>query len=170
MTGPDLATRGLRRTVTLRGGVVVPYPEPANATATRIGRANRSKDTKAEVKLRSALHRRGLRFRKDHLVRCTSLRVRPDVVFTRALVAVFVDGCFWHGCNDHQRVPRRNPEYWIPKLRANVARDRLVDEALRQEGWWVERTWEHEAPDEVAKRIELLVRGRTARADQARRS
>lgn len=122
------------------------------------------------MKLRSELHGRGLRFRKDHLVRCASLRVRPDVVFTRALIAVFVDGCFWHGCDEHQRVPQRNRDYWVPKLRANVARDRRVDEALRQEGWCVERIWEHEAPDEVAKRIERMVRGRTARAAQARRS
>ncbi len=148
--------------MTLSGGVVVPYPEPADATTTKISRANRRKDTKPEIKLRSALHRRGLRFRKDHLIRCGSLRVRPDVVFTRALVAVFVDGCFWHGCPAHQRVPNRNRDYWAPKLEANTARDKRVDAALAQVGWYVERIWEHEAPEAAAERIEGLVRRRAA--------
>lgn len=158
------------RTVTLGDGTVVPYPEPADATATRIGKANKRKDTKVEIQLRSALHARGLRFRKDHLVRVGKLRVRPDVVFTRSFVAVFVDGCFWHGCHEHQRVPNRNRDYWVPKLEGNASRDRRVDEALTREGWHVERIWEHEALDSAAGRIEILVRHRTASVVQANRS
>ena len=91
-------------------------------------------------------------------MRCAGLRVRPDVVFTRRRVAVFVDGCFWHGCSDHQRVPRRNRDYWVPKLRANVERDRRVDAALEAAGWRVVRIWEHDTPDAAAERIAALVR------------
>jgi DNA mismatch endonuclease (patch repair protein) len=148
------------RTVNLGRGQLVPYPEPADTTATNFGKANRRTDTKPELKLRSALHRRGLRFRKDHLICVEGVRVRPDIVFTRQALAVFVDGCFWHGCLEHQRVPRRNPSYWSPKLQANVERDRRVDAGLRAAGWRVERVWEHEEPYEAAQRIEALVRGR----------
>lgn len=93
------ATRGpgghaIERTVNLGRGLVVPYPEPASAAATNIGKANRRTNTKPEVLVRSALHRRGLRFRKDHLLRVADVRVRPDVVFTRWKLAVFIDGCF----------------------------------------------------------------------------
>jgi DNA mismatch endonuclease (patch repair protein) len=159
------------RTVILGGGVVVPYPEPADAAATKIGKANRRRDTKAEVALRSTLHRRGLRFRKDRLIRCASgVKVRPDVVFTSALVAVFVDGCFWHGCPDHQRIPMRNIDYWVPKLHANVERDRRVDEALTADGWHVERVWEHEDPKSSADRIAAAIAERRPRSRQAKRS
>ena len=141
------------RTVKLGGGVSVPYPEPSSAAATKIGKANRRSDTKPEVLLRSALHRRGLRFRKDLLVRCGDVKVRPDIVFSRARVAVFVDGCFWHGCPEHQHVPRRNREYWVPKLAANVERDRRADAALTAGGWTVIRIWEHDGVDAAASLV-----------------
>lgn len=149
-----------RRTVNLGGGVVVPYPEPSDEAASRIGRANRRVGTKPETMLRSALHRRGLRFRKDHLVRAGSVRVRPDIVFTRWRVAVFVDGCFWHRCPEHFHQPKRNLDYWVPKLEANVARDRRVDEALASDGWAVVRVWEHEDVAAAADRIADAVRER----------
>jgi len=82
-------------------------------------------------------------------------------VFTRARVAVFIDGCFWHGCADHQRVPRTNRDYWIPKLARNVARDREVDEALTAAGWLVLRIWEHEDPVTSADDIASEVRARS---------
>ena len=78
-------------------------------------------------------------------------------MFTRAQVAVFVDGCFWHQCPEHSRIPNRNPEYWLPKLRANVLRDRRVDAALGEEGWVVVRVWEHEDAEAAAIRINALV-------------
>ena len=87
----------------------MPYPEPKDAAATEVGKGNRRTDTKPEVRLRSALHRRGLRFRKDLPIRAGAVRVRPDIVFTRGAVAVFVDGCFWHGCPEHQVVPEEQP-------------------------------------------------------------
>jgi DNA mismatch endonuclease (patch repair protein) len=142
--GAEVGPPGGGRTVNLGGGRVVPYPEPRDAAATKIGKANRRTDTKPEVRLRSLLHRRGHRFRKDHLVRVGTVRVRPDVVFTRWKVAVFVDGCFWHGCPDHQSFPKSNRDYWVPKLAANVERDRRVDAALGEAGWVVVRIWEHE--------------------------
>jgi DNA mismatch endonuclease (patch repair protein) len=110
------------------------------------------------VRLRSELHERGLRFRKDLLVRVGSTKVHPDIVFTRARVAVFVDGCFWHGCPEHQTVPKRNPEYWVPKLKRNVERDRESDAALSSEHWAIVRVWEHEDVATAGERIENLVR------------
>jgi DNA mismatch endonuclease (patch repair protein) len=145
------------RTVSLGGGQVVPYPEPLNAVATKIGRANRKRDTKPETLLRSALHRQGLRFRKDQLLRCEDIKVRPDIVFSRAHVAVFVDGCFWHGCPEHQRIPKRNGDYWGPKLQRNVERDRQADRALTDEGWEVLRIWEHEDLETAVERVAASV-------------
>lgn len=124
--------------------------------------ANRRTDTSGEVSLRAALHARGLRFRKDLLVRAGGLRVHPDVVFTRARVALFLDGCFWHSCPDHGTVPRRNREYWQPKLQANVDRDARVTAALEADGWLVRRVWEHEDPGAVAADLEPVVRCRSA--------
>jgi DNA mismatch endonuclease (patch repair protein) len=128
---------------------------PSSAAATRIGRGNRRRDTKPEVALRSELHRRGLRFRKDLPIDLGEGRrsVRADIVLTAARIAVFVDGCFWHGCPDHHRSPRRNPEYWGPKIASNIARDRRVDDALALEGWTVVRVWEHEDVGVAAERI-----------------
>lgn len=138
----------------------MPYPEPADELATRIGRANRRKNTQPEVRLRSTLQRRGLRFRKHYLLRCGGVRVRPDIVFTRVKLAVFVDGCFWHGCPEHQRVPMRNPEYWVPKLRSNIDRDGRVDAALTLDGWRVLRVWEHVDIGGAADLVEEGVRCR----------
>lgn len=145
----------------------MPYPEPVNAAATKIGQANRRTNTKPEVMIRSALHQRGLRFRKDHLVRAGGVRVKPDLVFTRWKVAVFVDGCFWHRCAEHANTPKRNPEYWLPKLHANLDRDRLVNASLASEGWTVLRVWEHEDVDAAAGRIASVIDDRRAETSPA---
>lgn len=105
--------------------------------------AIRRSDTRPEVALRSALHHLGYRFRKDLRFAAGGLKVRPDIVFTRRRVAIFVDGCFWHACPDHGRRPTRNEWYWTPKLERNVQRDRAADAALRSAGWTVLRVWEH---------------------------
>lgn len=147
------------RTVSLGPGSRAPYPNPTSAAASRIGRGNRRTGTKPEMLVRSALHRRGLRFRKDHLIRASGVTVRPDVVFTRRMVAVFVDGCFWHSCPAHQVVPKSNTDYWVPKFQANAARDQRVDAALHAEGWLVVRIWEHEDPEEAAMKVEQVVSG-----------
>jgi DNA mismatch endonuclease, patch repair protein len=115
----------------------------------------RRRDTKPEVALRSALHRRGYRFRKDYPVRVNGKLIRPDIAFTRRRIAVFIDGCFWHCCPEHGRNPSVNGEYWSPKLARNAARDREQTDALEGEGWIVVRFWEHEsigfAVDSIAK-------------------
>ncbi|MGH3751375.1 MAG: very short patch repair endonuclease [Pseudonocardiaceae bacterium] len=123
-----------------------PAPTPAASTAgrSRNMQAIRRANTKPEVALRSALHRAGLRFRKDYRLDLAEGRVRPDVVFTRARVAVFVDGCFWHCCPDHGRQPSVNSGYWAPKLQRNVDRDHQNTITLERAGWIVVRIWEHQ--------------------------
>jgi DNA mismatch endonuclease (patch repair protein) len=116
--------------------------------------ANRRRDSAQELALRSALHRRGLRFRVDLPIRAGGLTTRPDIVFTRARVAIYCDGCFWHRCPIHGSEPAANSEYWRPKLAANVERDRRANRALEQAGWRVLRIWEH-VPSEDA--VELVL-------------
>jgi DNA mismatch endonuclease, patch repair protein len=99
--------------------------------------------------MRSRLHRLGLRFRKDVLLRLDGARVRPDIVFAGARVAVFCDGCFWHRCPEHATDPKTNAAYWMPKLAENVRRDREADRSLRVAGWTVVRVWEHEIGDNI---------------------
>jgi len=120
------------------------YPQPLNAGRSANMRANRRKDTKPELALRRALHRQGLRYRKDYRLDLASARVRPDIAFTARRVAVFVDGCFWHCCPEHGSQPANNTWYWTPKLARNVERDRAADAALAAAGWSVVRVWEHE--------------------------
>lgn len=131
----------------------LPYPHPTSPNVSRRMRRNPRRNTKPEVDLRAALHRRGLRFRKDLPIRANGRVVRPDVVFTRARLAVFIDGCFWHACPIHGNEPRANTDYWQPKLARNVARDRAVNEALSQAGWRVLRAWEHEDAADIAERV-----------------
>lgn len=119
--------------------------------------ANRRADTTPERILRSVLHRRGLRFRKDYRIDLPSLRVRVDVAFPRERLAVFVDGCFWHRCPEHATDPRRNAVFWKRKLERNVERDRNVNAALTLAGWQIIRSWEHEPADTVADRIVTAV-------------
>jgi DNA mismatch endonuclease (patch repair protein) len=117
-------------------------------------RAIRRRDSAAELALRSELHRRGLRFRVDYPVPVEGRSPRPDVVFTRAKLAVFVDGCFWHGCPEHGSRPSENVAYWSSKLARNVERDREQNARLEAAGWRVLRFWEHEDPRGAASRVE----------------
>src|SRR5687767_13897537 len=116
--------------------------KPSSSRASAAKRAVRSKDTRSELALRSALHKSGLRFR----IHVKSLPGRPDIVFRAARVAVFVDGDFWHG--RRWRVQRTkllagaNSNCWVSKVRSNMLRDRAHDRRLRQEGWDVLRFWE----------------------------
>ncbi|HEX6456380.1 MAG TPA: very short patch repair endonuclease [Solirubrobacterales bacterium] len=121
-------------------------------------RANQRVDTAPELALRSELQRRGLRFRKDLLLRFDGGRVRPDVAFTRAKVAVFIDGCFWHRCPDHGQIPKANHDYWGPKLARNVERDLRNDALLEREGWKVLRFFEHVPAEKAAQAVEETVR------------
>ena len=117
-------------------------------------RGNRRRDTAPEMAVRRHLHAAGLRYRVDWPIRLEGRRpVRPDVVFTRRRVCVFVDGCYWHGCPVHCRLPKANREYWAAKIERNRRRDLATDAALQAAGWTVVRAWEHEAPDVVAARV-----------------
>jgi DNA mismatch endonuclease, patch repair protein len=120
-----------------------PYPLPLSPGRSANMKANRRRDTKPELALRSALHAMGYRYRKDLRVDLPQRRVRPDIAFTARKVAVFVDGCFWHACPDHGSAPKNNEWYWSPKLAKNVERDRATDAALTEAGWTVVRLWEH---------------------------
>lgn len=120
-------------------------------------RGNRSKNTTPEMKLRSMLHRRGLRYRVDKPP-TPGTRRRADVVFPRERVAVFVDGCFWHGCPEHYRPSTKNMGFWEEKLATNRSRDAQTNEALAASGWTVIRVWEHEDVSRAADRIEAAVR------------
>lgn len=116
----------------------------------------RRRDTAPELALRRELHALGLRYRVAYPV--PSQRRRTiDVAFTRAKVAVFVDGCFWHGCPEHGNQPRSNSSWWATKLAANQARDHDTDRMLNELGWAVVRVWEHEEPHEAASMIRRLV-------------
>jgi DNA mismatch endonuclease (patch repair protein) len=113
----------------------------------------RGTDTKPEMVLRRALWSAGLRYS----LHC-KLTGRPDIVFTRSRVAVFCDGCFWHGCPEHSVKPKTNHSFWSVKLAKNKARDERVVAALKAEGWTVMRFWEHEIEDDAAKLARLVVR------------
>jgi DNA mismatch endonuclease (patch repair protein) len=119
--------------------------------------------------IRRELHRRGLRFRVNH----PQLPGRPDIAFTLARTAVFVDGCFWHSCSDHGILPKNNRDWWRNKLVRNVARDREKDAQLDSMGWITLHVWEHEDPFEAADAIERLWRSRrqiaTRRSERAGR-
>lgn len=117
------------------------------------------RDTKPELAVRRAVWGRGLRYRVD-ISPLPKIRRRADLVFTRARVAVFVDGCFWHSCPDHATTPKANRAWWLEKLAANVSRDRDTDERLEAAGWAVVRVWEHEDPELAAERVALAVRSR----------
>lgn len=110
----------------------------------QIGRIG-SADTTPEVKLRKALWRRGVRYRKGTRV----AGIRPDLVLPRMNVVVFVDGCFWHGCPQHYVKPLSNDAFWASKLRANVERDIKQTAKLQAAGWRVCRFWEHEVMADV---------------------
>jgi DNA mismatch endonuclease (patch repair protein) len=111
----------------------------------------RAKDTKPEVMLRSALWRRGLRFRVHY-----PLVGRPDIAFTRSRTAVFVDGCFWHCCPEHGAKPKSNAEFWNAKLAKNKQRDIEVNNRLEIQGWQILRFWEHEVRDNVNRVANLI--------------
>jgi DNA mismatch endonuclease, patch repair protein len=135
------------------------------AVTSRIMAAVRGRDTVPELLLRSELHRRGLRYRLR-----SKLPGKPDLVFSRARVAVFVDGDMWHGQGwqnrgfssmEEQFANHRNPDFWIAKIRRNVARDQEVSQQLEALGWTVVRVFESEVKHDItsaADRVETIVR------------
>lgn len=114
--------------------------------------ANRSRDTGPELAIRRLLHSAGFRYRVNFSP-LPGRRITADVAFTRQRIAVFVDGCFWHGCPEHFVEPKSNVDYWRPKIAANRVRDARVSNELAMAGWTVLRFWEHEPPASVSHRI-----------------
>ena len=120
--------------------------------------ATRQRDTPSELELRSALRALGLRYRVN--MRLPGTRRRADVAFVRPRVAVFVDGCFWHGCPIHGTWPKNNAKWWRTKIEGNRARDVDTDRRLVESGWRVFRIWAHESMSELASSIAIAVRAR----------
>ena len=142
--------------------VLVPTPTGGFASTPGVRRrmqAVRRRDTRPEMAVRRAVWGLGFRYRVDTRP-VASLRRKADMVFTRARVAVFVDGCFWHGCPDHGTRPTVNTGYWHPKLIRNVRRDAETNAALEVAGWLVVRVWEHEDPVAAAGRVAAAVASR----------
>jgi len=129
------------------------------STRQRLKRQSRS-DTVPELAVRRLVHAKGLRYRVDKSP-VAGMRSRADLVFKRAKVAVFIDGCFWHGCPEHSTMPKNNPDWWREKLSANKARDLRIVGELETQGWVALRFWEHEPPELVAEKIQDVVRHRT---------
>lgn len=135
-------------------------PAASSETVSARMRRQQRRDTSPELVLRRALHARGHRYRVDAPLPGLPRR-RADLLFTRARVAVFVDGCFWHGCPIHATAPKANHEWWQAKLARNVERDRDSDEKMRAQGWSVIRVWEcMPVEDAVAAVEDLLQRPR----------
>lgn len=139
-------------------------PRPQSASRSRNMQAIRRRDTKPELTLRRALHSSGLRYRVDMRLDLPAGRVRPDVVFTRRKIAVFVDSCFWHSCPQHGHVPAVNEWFWVPKLERTAARDLQANEILRAAGWTVVRVWEH---DELDAAVAAVVNALKSTSDES---
>ncbi|MFF9522093.1 very short patch repair endonuclease [Streptomyces achromogenes] len=142
-------------------GMVVDEKLPADSSASSVSvravmSANKGKDTKPELLLRAALYRRGLRYRVG-IRPVKTLRRTADVVFPKAKVAVFVDGCFWHGCPEHYRPAKQRAQKWQEKIQANRDRDAATNLVLKEAGWSVIRVWEHEDPEAAAELVREVV-------------
>lgn len=118
---------------------------------------NRGRDTKPEMLLRKACWSVGLRYRLG-----SKVIGKPDLVLGRAKVAVFVDGCFWHGCPEHYKAPATRADFWLKKLQSNRMRDELVNTQLTAEGWTVVRIWEHTVKRDLSAAVEAVLQARQA--------
>lgn len=136
-------------------------PSASSDAARKTMQCNRGRDTKAELAVRRLVHANGLRYRVNARPE-PDLRRTADLLFTRARVAVFIDGCYWHGCPEHFSMPATNLEYWSTKIGRNQARDLETTTLLEARGWLVLRFWEHEPPATVAEHIAAQVRARRA--------
>jgi DNA mismatch endonuclease, patch repair protein len=149
-----------------------PFESWATSPAVRrVMQCNKSRDTKPEMAVRCAVHAMGMRYRVAARP-LVEVRRTADLVFRRAKVAVFVDGCFWHGCRMHHAPPKTNADYWVRKIKSNRFRDRHTTALLKAAGWTVLRFWSHEEPLVNANRIVEVVqtKNREAVVSVAKRS
>lgn len=130
-----------------------PCPPPLGEAVAQKMRRQAQRDTSPELKLRRALRARGLVGYRLHRRPLPTLRRTADIVFAGKKLAVFVQGCWWHGCPQHWSPPRHNRAWWVTKIEGNRQRDRETDEALAAAGWTSVRVWEHESPPEAADRV-----------------
>lgn len=144
---------------------MIPRPSASSPQALRRMQAARQRDTAPEIALRRILHANGMRFRVDLPV-MSGVHRRADIVFKKAKLAVFVDGCFWHCCPIHRTFPKANAAWWADKLKTNRRRDAQTNRMLVNQGWHVERVWEHEAPVDAAARIIAALRARRTHSRQ----
>ena len=126
-------------------------PASSDGVRARMSRQRR-RDTEAELRVRQVLHSRGIRYRVNAAPE-PGLRGKADIVWRGLRLAVYIDGCFWHGCPDHATRPKANEAWWAEKLDGNIQRDRRTDRELMSRGWTVLRFWEHEQPATVADTI-----------------
>jgi len=141
----------------------MPSVSPSSPEASRRMARVRQRGTDVEIELRRALHALGLRYRLQVPLSRKPRRV-ADIVFIGARVAVFVDGCFWHGCPLHATWPKENAGFWRAKIEANRARDEETNRILRRLGWEVIRVWSHEDPVAAARLIYDRVQERKGRS------
>lgn len=152
------------------GGEAWKAPEGSWASSAANRRSmlgNRSRDTSPELAIRSLVHAAGLRYRVAAKP-LPKMRRTADLMFRPVKVAVFVDGCFWHGCPEHFVPPKTNPGYWDGKIGGNIRRDRDTDARLAEEGWLVLRFWEHQPPEECARAVIDAVTARRAEPSPVR--
>lgn len=140
-------------------------PVASSSRVRKTMQATPSRDTTPEKALRSISHRLGLRFRKDKEP-VEGVHCKADIVFQKAKLCVFIDGCFWHGCSQHFRLPKTNTEWWLEKLKDNQERDKSKTVLIKRHGWKVLRYWEHELQGKnltkIARKIYGVVKKRVA--------
>ena len=145
---------------------IIPEPPPSSAAALKRMLAAKPRDTAPEKAIRTAIHHRGLRFLVDTKP-IKELNRRADIVFRSAKVAVFIDGCFWHGCPIHGTQAKANAEFWRSKIKRNQERDADTTKRLEEAGWKVIRVWEHEDAFEASEKIyNVVVRYQRPREDE----
>lgn len=136
-------------------------PKASSSTVHYVMQRIKSRDTGPEKLLRSSLHKKGLRFRVNTYPE-PNLKIKADIIFPKQKICIFVDGCFWHGCPSHFKVPKTNSDWWLEKIEDNKMRDLRQSCELQKCGWTVIRYWEHEITldnlHRVCSEIEQLVK------------
>lgn len=121
-----------------------------------IMRAVKNKDSKIEVAFRKALWHEGFRYRKND----SKYFGKPDIVLKKYKTVIFIDSCFWHGCEEHCRMPETRQEYWVNKIKRNRERDKEVSNYYKKLGWNLFRVWEHEISNKIGieKKISQIIK------------
>ena len=157
------------RLISHDGDMASRQAKPVSTGVSERMRRQAVRDTEIEMALRRRLHASGLRYRV-HVRPVPSIRRTADIAFPRARVAVFVDGCFWHGCTVHKTIPTSNRTFWAEKIAKNVRRDEDTRRRLLEAGWLHIQVWEHDDPDAAAAAIAEIVAARRQDTTRAKAS